>query len=484
MNIQPSFAAFSAVTSSRLTPLCLTLPVDTETPVSLYRKLVGDACGFILESAVPGKNFGRYSILGRDPHARLTSYRDYTQLEDDSGSRHQNGAPLCALREFIGQHRLDGLDSLPLFAGGAVGYLAYEATATWERIRNLTPQPDQVLAEWMSCRDLAVFDHLEHAVTFIHLTERTADAESDYRRGSIALKQLAALLDQPLPPETILPLSRPLAPFNAASDDAFCANVRRAQEHIAAGDAFQIVLSSEQRHPLSSPPFSLYRSLRRVNPSPYMFYLNFGERQVLGASPERLVKLSGNEVSTHPIAGTRPRGANVAENDRLAAELAADPKELAEHAMLVDLGRNDIGKISRPGSVQVTRWMEVENFSHVMHLVSEVCGTLNDGFDAVDALQACFPAGTVSGAPKARVMEIIRDLEGDTRGIYAGAVGYFDFRGNMDTCIAIRTLAIENNEIILRAGAGIVADSVPSSELKEVLHKSQALHSALEGVQR
>ncbi|WP_346356014.1 anthranilate synthase component I [Azotosporobacter soli] len=487
MLLQPAYATFCERSAEHsLVPLSLTLPVDTETPVSLYQKLVGDKLGFMLESATPGKNFGRYSFLGRHPFARLTGYRDSTIIINEREQTNaKQGPPLQVLKEFLAAHSLANLDELPLFSGGAVGYVAYEATATWERIRGMSIADDLVLSDMLFCRELAVFDHLEHSVTFLYLADAKADdLKESYQKGSAALHAMAAALQEPLPAkkEQTPPSSAVQAPLTASSDD-YCAKVLRAKEYIAAGDAFQIVLSQESRRPLDCHPFQLYRRLRRVNPSPYMFYLNFGQHQVLGASPERLVKLEDGVVSTHPIAGTRPRGANAAEDERLGNELKNDPKELAEHAMLVDLGRNDIGKVSLPGSVQVTRLKEVEHFSHVMHLVSEVTGKMRPDYGAVDALQACFPAGTVSGAPKARVMEIIHELEGDQRGVYAGAVGYLDFRGNMDTCIAIRTLAIESGEIILRAGAGIVADSLPEMEYQEVRHKSQAMIKALEGIE-
>ena len=270
-------------------------------------------------------------------------------------------------------------------------------------------------------------------------------------------------------------------PEDSAVRQQYIDNVLKAKEYIASGDIFQVVLSHPFRQPLKEPPFSLYRRLRRINPSPYMFYINFGQRQLVGASPEMLVKLQHGEVFTCPIAGTRPRGKDAAEDARLAAELLADRKECAEHAMLVDLGRNDIGRISLPGTVQVTKMMEVENFSHVMHIVSEVSGKLDPNFTATDTLKACFPAGTVSGAPKIRAMEIINELEPERRGPYAGAVGYFDFRGNMDTCITIRTFSIDGDEVTIQTGAGIVADSVPETEYQEIRHKAKVLFQVLGG---
>jgi anthranilate synthase component 1 len=251
--------------------------------------------------------------------------------------------------------------------------------------------------------------------------------------------------------------------------------VEQAKEHIRAGDVFQVVVSQRLTVPLLEPPFELYRRLRRVNPSPYMFYLNFGERQLVGASPEMLVKLEAGHITTRPIAGTRPRGYDAADDDRLAAELLADNKECAEHTMLVDLGRNDLGRVCVPGTVTVERFKQVEMFSHVMHIVSDVGGTVDANFGPIDALKACFPAGTLSGAPKVRAMEIIQELEGDNRGPYAGAVGYIDFHGNMDTCITIRTMSIADQEVTVQAGAGIVYDSVPETEYAETMHKAKAL---------
>lgn len=468
-------------------PVYTDLAVDLETPVSLYYKVVGDRPGFMLESAETSKTFGRYSFIGTDPFLTVTAYRDRLEAMAAGQSRRVEGAPLAALQTVLNGFAFPDMPNLPPFSGGAVGYLAYEAVATWERVRGLTVAPDTVLGEFMFCKVVIAMDHLTHSAKLIVLAD-VADAEAageEYDRAGLRIAGLIEDLGRPAE----LPQADKAVPrsggFRLAEDGAvrerYMANVVKAKEYIAAGEIFQAVLSHPFRHELTEQPFTLYRRLRRVNPSPYMFYVNLGPRQLVGASPEMLVKLQDGQVFTCPIAGTRPRGKDAAEDARLAAELLADIKERAEHAMLVDLGRNDLGRISLPGTVQVSRMMEVENFSHVMHLVSEVKGSLDPRYAPAEVLAACFPAGTLSGAPKARAMEIINELEALPRGAYGGAVGYFDFRGNMDTCITIRTLFIEGDEAVIQTGAGIVADSVPETEYQEILHKAGAMFRVLKG---
>jgi anthranilate synthase component 1 len=485
MNLSPGAGKFRRLAAeNNIIPVWTDLAADLDTPVSVYGKIVGDAAGFMLESAETSKTIGRYSFIGADPFLALTARRDYTEAVDASGTKRLDGPPLAVLQQALDTFACPGLVGLPPFSGGAVGYLAYEAVATWERIRGHSIPPDMVLGQFVFCRTIVAFDHLTHSVKLIYLArvDRESAADAAYRKAGEALQALADKLTKPAK----LPAGGEADTVPPPDDgdegrEAYMAAVDRAKEYIAAGDSFQVVLSRPFRRRLTAHPFELYRRLRRLNPSPYMFYLNFGHRRLVGASPEMLVKRQGDSVFTCPIAGTRPRGRDAADDARLAADLLADPKERAEHAMLVDLGRNDLGRISQPGTVSVSRLMEVENYSHVMHLVSEVTGRLDSRYRPTDVLAACFPAGTLSGAPKVRAMEIIGELEESPRGPYGGAVGYFDFRGNLDTCITIRTLVVDGDQVTVQSGAGIVADSVPATEYQEIRHKAGAMFKVLGG---
>ena len=465
-------------------PVYTELLTDMETPVSLYYKLVGDEVGFILESAETNKTFGRYSFIGAAPFATVTARQGYSEIKTEETTEKIAGAPAAVLRDFMQTFSFPDLPGLPPFTGGGVGYFAYESVATWERIRGLTIPEETVLSELLFCQVIIIMDHLTHSIKLLYLarTQPGKAVGEIYDETLVKLNEWVKKLRQsPVYPQDnmAMPKQGKNLPIDEIAQEKFIAIVEKAKEHILAGDIFQVVLSHQFRSKLKKHPFSLYRRLRQVNPSPYMFYINFGQRKLVGASPEMLVKLSGDEVLTYPIAGTRHRGKDEAEDTLLAAELLADTKEKAEHAMLVDLGRNDIGRISLPGTVQVRRMMEIEKFSHVMHMVSEVAGQVNPKFAAVDVLSACFPAGTVSGAPKARAMEIIYELENLERGPYAGAVGYLDFKGNMDTCITIRTMVIDGEEVVIQTGAGIVADSVPEKEYLEVLQKAKVLFQVI-----
>ena len=491
MQLTPSKPEFLQLAARHsLIPVYVDLPVDLETPVSLYYKIVGDDPGFMLESAETSKNFGRYSFIGAEPFLVVEAHKDGLELKSAAGCESIKKAPLKALQDILNRFSFADLPGLPPFSGGAVGYLSFEAVSTWERIRGMNVTDDMILGEYMFCRLIIAMDHLTHSAKLMYLAEipEKTDAEKlaeIYATAAARIQEVSELLHSPLqlPSDEAAPaIPAPVPPMDAEKiRQSYMDKILKAKEYIAAGDIFQVVLSHAFRRPLAEKPFSLYRRLRRINPSPYMFYINFGERQLVGASPEMLVKLQNGQVFTCPIAGTRPRGKNPAEDARLAAELLADEKECAEHAMLVDLGRNDIGRISLPGTVNVTKMMEVENFSHVMHIVSEVNGTLDPKYAATEVLSACFPAGTVSGAPKIRAMEIINELETQRRGPYAGAVGYFDFRGNMDTCITIRTFSVDGDEVTIQTGAGIVADSVPATEYEEIHHKAKVLFQVLGG---
>lgn len=461
-------------------PVYTDVLTDMETPVSLYYKLVGDEVGFILESADSSKNFGRYSFIGADPFAIVTGRAQYSEIKLDGQIQEIVGSPIEVLQGFMKNFSFPEFSDLPPFTGGGVGYFSYESIGTWERVRGQVLPDEMILSELLFCQVIIVMDHLTHSTKLMYLARLTAE-ENASDTYEVALKQLEKWLKK-LQATVTLPRNKMSMSLGGGTNsvdkvaqEKFIKSVKTAKEHILAGDIFQVVLSQQFRSKLKKHPFSLYRRLRQLNPSPYMFYINLGPRKLVGASPEMLVKLAGGEVLTYPIAGTRPRGKDVREDSQLAAELLADVKERAEHAMLVDLGRNDIGRISLPGSVTVRRMMEIENFSHVMHLVSEVAGKINPQYEALDVLTACFPAGTVSGAPKVRAMEIINDLEDAARGPYAGAVGYLDFRGSMDTCITIRTIVIDGDEVKVQAGAGIVADSVPEKEYQEILQKAKVL---------
>lgn len=484
MRAFPDRSAFREYAKTHnMIPVYIEISSDMDTPVSMYYKLVGDSYGYILESADSSKNFGRFSFIGTEPFAIATAYPNGLKIERDGETVFLSGKPFTVLKQYMEAFSAPVLADLPQLSGGAVGYFAYESVATWERVRGLNLPEENQLAELMFCRVLMIMDHLTHTTKLAYLTEIKAETDVDqaYEAAVGKLGSLAEQLDQVVPGEKKRQeLSKGQPDLDVQQFSAgFQEKVRKAKEYIAAGDIFQVVLSQQFRHKLTRQPFGLYRRLRQVNPSPYMFYMNFGQRKLVGASPEMLVKVNGERVVTYPIAGTRPRGCTAEQDQELAIDLLNDAKEKAEHAMLVDLGRNDIGRISLPGTVEVTRLMEIEKFSHVMHMVSEVTGKIDPKHTALDALMACFPAGTVSGAPKVRAMEIIHELEQLSRGPYAGAVGYVDFSGNMDTCITIRTILIEGDEAVTQTGAGIVADSIPEKEYQEVLHKARVLFSVL-----
>ena len=493
MILQPSLARFKELAkTANLIAVTAEISMDLDTPVSVYCKLVGEAEGFILESVdTTHQQFGRYSFIGAEPFIRLQVFKNRLMIRENDLMKCLDGTPQETLKKYM-----EGFcpavvedEELPLANGGMVGYLNYEIAATFDRVRTMTLDEDELLGQFMVCRHLVVFDALKNTARLIHLarvTEETADAV--YEEAARRMEAIAARLRAPLAPRArqqekrAVPLDF-LAKYENDSGD-FIAAVEKAKEHIFAGDIFQVVPSRQFREKITKPSFHFYRRLRQVNPSPYMFYLNFGSVKLVGASPEMLVKVAGDKIFTYPIAGTRRRGRNEEEDAALAAELKADAKECAEHAMLVDLARNDIGRISEAGSVRVTKLEEIEKFSHVLHMVSEVVGRLKKGYGAMDVLAAAFPAGTVSGAPKLRAMEIIRELEPVKRDTYAGTVGYMDFYGNMDMCITLRTMRIENDETaVIQAGAGIVADSVPENEYREILQKARALFEVVEEVE-
>ncbi|MGI6093187.1 MAG: anthranilate synthase component I [Veillonellaceae bacterium] len=488
MKIRPSYPEFKAAAAQyNVIPVRDIIAADMETPITVYYKVVGQDRGFMLESAESSRNFGRYSFIGAQPFALFTGRPKAAEIIQSGVSLTVPGNPLAALEKYMKNYSAAELDKLPPFAGGAAGYFAYETVATWERNRFIKLPDDMVLAELMFCRVNIVFDHLYNTIEIIYLAEVSegSDLELLYHQAVDQIKDIISKLQKPLSEVSDFAVKHSMSTNNYAGSkvdrDKYIAMVERAKEFIAAGDVFQVVLSQRFSREIKCQPFSIYRRLRRLNPSPYMFYFNFGRRQIIGTSPEMLVKVTDGRVETCPIAGTRPRGRTSTEDSLLAEQLLNDVKEKAEHAMLVDLGRNDIGRVSEPGTVMVDQLMQVEKFSHVMHLVSKVSGKLDYKYTPIAALGACFPAGTVSGAPKVRAMELISDLEREYRGAYAGAVGYLDFQGNIDTCITIRTMVIDGTAASIRTGAGIVADSIPENEYQEIRHKAQALFKVLEG---
>jgi anthranilate synthase component 1 len=453
-----------------LVPVCREIQADLETPVSAYLKIARGNYSFLLESVEGGERLARYSFIGTEPSLVL---RTGNENPVD---------PLHLVEKEFGQFRPVSITDLPRFHGGMVGYLSYEVARYFERLPSPDKDPQGLPESVLMLADtLLVFDHLTHKIKVVSHAHLDGDVETAYRQAIRKIDSLADRLEQPIPPEALknVPASRSDVSSNFSQAE-FEAVVSQAKDYIYAGDIIQAVLSQRLARPTHASPFAIYRALRSINPSPYMYYLHLGNFYIVGASPELLVRVEDGIVSNHPIAGTRRRGKDAAEDLALEEELKHDEKERAEHIMLVDLGRNDIGRISEPGTVEVSQLMDVERYSHVIHLVSHVQGRLRAGLSQFDALRSCFPAGTVSGAPKIRAMEIIAELEKEKRGPYAGAVGYFDFSGNLDTAIAIRTIIIKNNIAYIQAGAGIVADSIPEREYQESLAKAQALLTAID----
>ncbi len=463
---------------------------DLETPISAVLKFAGEENVFLLESAEAAERFGRYSFLGFDPK-RTLSYRDgvYTVVDADGVREVPAKNPFRGLAEIVGKKSVAPLPNLPVFVGGAVGYFSYDAVRYLERLPDAPPDDLGVPEAYFAVTDtLVVFDHLRHKVLVVSLVDaaRLRNVEGEgfaaaYRRAADDIRRVSERLSAPLVRRALPSGSGRFEISSNFTRTAYEEAVERAKEYIRAGDAFQIVPSQRFSAEIGDlDPLLLYRGLRTVNPSPYMTYLKLGDLALVGASPEPLVRVEGRRVMTRPIAGTRRRGATPEEDVALAEELLADEKERAEHVMLVDLGRNDLGRVSEIGSVEVVRFMEVERYSHVMHIVSTVEGDLREDLTALDALAAAFPAGTVSGAPKVRAMEIIDELEPTRRGPYAGAIGYYGVDGRLDTCITLRTALLKDGVASFQAGGGVVADSVPSLEYEETRNKARAMARALE----
>ena len=494
-DIHPSIdEVLSLAAQGNLAPIYRELPADLDTPVSVYLKLAGQGASFLLESVEGGEQVGRYSFIGIEPNAVLSfDGRSYTRRSNGHATTADLPAgqdPLHVLQAELARFTPVALPGLPRFVGGLVGYLGYDVIRFFEPKldqpgESSEPSPDLPEALYLLTDTLVAFDHARGRTLIIVNAHLDGDPIAAYQEAVARIDRIADRLSAPLPlRRTKRALTDATLRSNFTQSD-FESMVLKAKEHIAAGDIFQVVLSQRLSRRTSAQPFDIYRALRRLNPSPYMFFFDFGEvcgtpSHLIGASPEMLVRLEGRTATVRPIAGTRRRGANPTEDGQLEQELLADPKERAEHVMLVDLGRNDLGRVCEFRTVRVPDLFVVERYSHVMHIVSQVEGRLREGCGAFDLLRATFPAGTVSGAPKVRAMEIIRDLEKLKRGLYAGAVGYFSYDGAMDTCIAIRTLQMLGDVINIQAGAGIVADSDPASEYQETLNKAMALAVAIE----
>ncbi|HRN68887.1 MAG TPA: anthranilate synthase component I [Promineifilum sp.] len=484
---------------ANLIPVTREFAADLETPVSVYLKLMDEqGASFLLESVEGGEQVGRYSFVGVNPRATIALRGRVVERNEEGKGSGGEGEKSATFRELnegedilhvlkaeLARFHAADLPGLPRFAGGAVGYLGYDVVRSFEKLPDTAaPTLDVPDAMFLLADTLVVFDHARHRLILLanaSIEGDNPDVEAAYFDALRRIDRLAEKLLRPLP---AVPTRRWGATHGNGQEigvnmtrERYEEIVREAKEYIAAGDIFQVVLSQRFSRRTSAHPFAVYRALRMLNPSPYMFYFNFAplDLQVIGASPEMHVRLEDGTATVRPIAGTRRRGANPAEDAALATELLADPKERAEHVMLVDLGRNDIGRVSQYGSVHVRDLMTVERYSHVMHIVSQVEGRIRPELDAYDLMRATFPAGTVSGAPKVRAMEIIEALEGQRRGLYAGAAGYFSYDGSMDTCIAIRTMVMQGDSVSVQSGAGIVADSDPAAEYQECVNKAGAL---------
>lgn len=481
-----------------LIPVCTEILGDMDTPVSAYYKLAQKSkYAFLLESVEGEEKIARYSFLAKDPELLLETKNNTVKLTEFSKTKTKvtqtaiQGSPLTLIRQIMGKYKFVNLDNLPRFCGGLVGYLSYDTVRFFEHLPEKTKDdlqlPDALL---MLAKSLIIFDHLNHKIKIVCCVEiapksSQKDKILKYTKALKQIDQLISDLQQPLktPKNKNGRKAQKSVQLNLKSnftEAEFKNIVEKAKKEIQAGEIIQVVLSQRFKIKLQTDSFNIYRTLRALNPSPYMYYLNFDKIQIVGSSPELLVRCEDGIVETRPIAGTRRRGKDEKEDAMLAEELLNDPKEKAEHIMLVDLGRNDLGRVCQKGSVHLSEFMEIEKYSHVMHIISNVKGKLKPSMDDFDVLQAAFPAGTVSGAPKIRAMEIIEDLEPVRRGPYAGCIGYFSFSGNLDTCITIRTIVAVNGNAYIQAGAGIVADSDPKKEYQETENKAKAQIKAIE----
>jgi anthranilate synthase component 1 len=485
----PSFDDFTRLAKGHtLVPIFRRLIGDTLTPVSAYCKILEGEQAFLFESVVGGERLGRYSFVGAGPFLRFESFDRQVRIQRATGPREEftHPDPLRRLEEILGAYRAPRVPGLPPFCGGAVGYAGYDTVRYVENLPE-APEDDRHLPDlsFAFYDRMVIFDHINKTVLVVanaHVDQ--ADPKGSYERACRRIDRLVERLQQgvaDLQLTDIAPVGAVSLPFESNFTKAdFEEAVRKCKEYINAGDIFQVVLSQRLKAQTRARPFDIYRALRVLNPSPFMFFVKSGPAHLVGASPEIMARVENGLLTIRPLAGTRRRGATPEDDERLAAELLADPKERAEHIMLVDLGRNDVGQVSKFGSVRLSDLLTVERYSHVMHLASTVTGRLEAGKTAFDAMRSCLPAGTLSGAPKVRAMQIIDELEPHRRGPYGGAVGYIDFTGNMDTCIALRTMVLMGQTAYVQAGAGIVADSDPESEFHETMNKAMGLLRALE----
>ena len=483
--IQPDFKTFCQLARhGNLIPVHDTYTADLLTPVGAHLRIAHNSkYSFLLESVEGGETIGRYTFTGVNPEEVFRARGRSCTLEVRGKKTRFDENPVERLRRLTARYKPVRVPGLPPLTAGAIGYFAYDMVRLIERIpdsgRDDVGADDCVMMFYLG---LVAFDHVQHRVSVIRnvFTEGAGSLRGKYDAAVREIRRTRRLLEGPLPSQRRAPRAKPVRVESNMTKQQFVSAVNKAKEYILAGDAFQIVVSQRFFAKVSADPFEIYRALRVVNPSPYLYFLKLDDVSVVGSSPEILVKVQGRDAYYKPLAGTRPRGRNDEEDRNLEAELLADPKERAEHIMLVDLGRNDLGRVCEYGSVKPDRLMFVERFSHVMHLVSSLHGRLRPEVDCFDALMACFPAGTLSGAPKVRAMQIIDELEPTRRGIYAGAILYLDFSGNVDSCIALRTLVAKGGRVYIQAGAGIVADSVAEREYDETLNKARALVKALE----
>ena len=487
--ILPEKAVFISKSKTyNLIPVYKEVMADMETPISIFQKVTKEGASYLLESGEVGEKFGRYSFIGICPFMNLESSKGLVTIKEDfSIQKKTTESPLEELRKLMKSFNPAIDPRLPRFYGGAVGFIGYDIVQYLENI-DLPGEGELDFPDlsFIFAGLVLIYDHWRHSLKIVVNARIKGDPEKEYERACKDIQKVIEDLKKPLPDKKEENISEEIKFNSNFQQESFENQVRKAKDYISRGDIFQVVLSQRFEAPLTVHPFLLYRVLRMVNPSPYMYYLDFGDFKVVGSSPEPLVRLEDGVVESRPIAGTRPRGKDEQEDLSLAEDLLQDEKEKAEHIMLVDLARNDVGRVCDYGSVEVKNLFSIEKYSHVMHMVTEVQGRLNKDKDAFDVLTACFPAGTVSGAPKIRAMEIISELEPDRRGPYAGAVGYFGFSGNMDTCITIRTMVIKGEKVYVQAGAGVVADSQPTREYQETHHKAAALlktlNTAREGV--
>lgn len=473
-----------------LIPITMEVYADMETPISLFKRFEDSKYCFLLESIEGGEKWARYSFIGRNPFLVVKSGKNKTIIEDKNGNlKEENGNPLEVLKNLLASYKGADLPKLPRFNGGAVGFFGYDLIRYYENLPDM-PEDDLELPEshFMFADEVIVFDHLKQKIHIIVNLHTGGNIERSYNS---TLERIKEIYREIISTRWKIADSYRPEPANGVKEftfvsnvtkERFCENVLRAKEYIRNGDIFQVVLSQRLCVDTEQDPLNVYRVLRIINPSPYMYYLKFNDYKIVGASPEMLVRVENGIVETCPIAGTRKRGETKQEDEQLEKELLADEKELAEHTMLVDLGRNDIGKVSKYGTVAVRDMMHIERYSHVMHIVSNVQGELREDKTPFDALMSVLPAGTLSGAPKIRAMEIIDELENLKRGPYGGAIGYLSFNGNLDSCITIRTIIFKNKKAYVQTGAGIVADSVPETEYEETINKAKALLNALEEV--